>query len=95
MELITNKEQNKVVLRWLTDKQGKQWSNSHIAEKCNVGAKLVAQIEEEVTIGSHSDIYDPDYERPTKRKSINKQGKCATMETAGGKEINISVKYFQ
>ena len=95
MELITNKQQNKTVLRWLMDKNGKDWSNTHIAEKCSVGAKLVAQIEEEVTVGSHSDIYDPDYKRSTKPKSINKPGKQATMETAGGKEINISVKYFQ
>ena len=86
---------NKAVLRWLTDKNGKGWSNHHIADKCSVSRTLVNAIEEEVTIGSHSDIYDPDYERPTKRKSINKPGKLATMETAGGKEINIPVKYFQ
>lgn len=77
----SNKEKQVAVLRWLHDKKGRQWANSYIATQCNVSDGFVRSIVDNLTSNIRSEIYDPDYKRPTKLKYINKYGKQATMET--------------
>ena len=90
-------EKRIAVHRWLTHPEGKLWTNAHIASKCNVGDDLVKTVLDELTLVKDADIYDPNYERPTRLKYINKHGQEAFIDTTNlGKradtqtELNLS-----
>ena len=84
----TNADKRKAVLRWLEDEEGKQWTNSYIAKKCFVGLQTVTNIEK-----SLSNLDSDNYERPTRRKYINKWGQEEWMETAEtGKRTDLEPK---
>ena len=71
----TNKEKREAVLKWLLDEEGRLWSNSHIAKQCDVNSQTVANISKELE-------QDPNYIRPTIRKSINKWGQEERIKTS-------------
>ena len=62
----TQAEKRVAVHRWLTHPEGKLWTNAHIASKCNVGDDLVKTVFNELSLVNDADIYDPNYERPTR-----------------------------
>ena len=73
----TNADKRVAVLRWLQDNEGRQWTDSHIAKQCYVSDFLVNSVD--VLLQENgSDTYD----RPTKRKYIDKHGNVTWMETA-------------
>ena len=65
------------VLRWLQNDEGRQWTDSHIAKQCHVSDFLVNSVDVSLQENG-SDTYD----RPTKRKYIDKYGNVTWMETA-------------
>ena len=73
----TNADKRAAVLRWLQDDEGQQWTDSHIAKQCHVSDFLVNSVDVSLQENG-SDTYD----RPTKRKYIDKHGNVAWMETA-------------
>ena len=74
-------EKRIAVHRWLTHPEGKLWTNAHIASKCNVGDDLVKTVLDELSLVSDAELYDPNYERPTRLKYINKHGQEAFIDT--------------
>ena len=82
-----NTEKRNAVHRWLLDEKGKLWTNNHIAKQCHCGADLVTAVAKEITTDSDSEIFDPDYKRPTLLKFFNRYREESEMET---KEIGGS-----
>ena len=74
-------EKRIAVHRWLTHTEGKLWTNAHIASKCSVGDDLVKTVLDELSLVSDAELYDPNYERPTRLKYINKHGQEAFIDT--------------
>ena len=73
----TNTDKRAAVLRWLQDGEGMQWTDSYIAKLCHVSDFLVSSVDASLQEnGSES------YNRPTKRKYIDKYGNISWMETA-------------
>ena len=73
----TNADKRAAVLRWLEDDEGRQWTDRYIAEQCHVSDFLVNSADVSLQENG-SDTYD----RPTKRKYIDKHGNISWMETA-------------
>ena len=73
----TNADKRSAVLRWLQDDEGRQWTDSHIAKQCHVSDFLVNSVDVSLQENG-SDTYD----RPTKRRYIDKHGNVSWMETA-------------
>ncbi len=73
----TNADKRAAVLRWLQDDEGRQWTGSHIAKQCHVSDSLVNSVD--VSLQENG---SDTYERPTKRKYIDKHGTVTWMETA-------------
>ena len=73
----TSADKRAAVLRWLQNDEGRQWTDSHIAKQCYVSDFLVNSVDVSLQENG-SDTYD----RPTKRKYIDKHGNVTWMETA-------------
>ena len=73
----TNADKRAAVLRWLEDEEGKQWTDSHIAKMCHVHHDTVGKV-----AISLAESAGENYERPTRRRYIDKHGNVSWMETA-------------
>ena len=73
----TNADKRAAVLRWLEDDEGKQWTDAYIAKMCHVNHKTIGNI-----ATSLEKFPSENYERPTRRRYIDKHGNLSWMETA-------------
>ena len=78
----TNADKRAAVLRWLEDDEGQQWSDEHISKQCCVSITAVRNAMESLLLNKGED-----YQRPDRRRYIDKHGNVSWMETA---KINIS-----
>ena len=73
----TNADKRAAVLRWLEDDEGRQWSDEHISKQCCVSITAVRNAMESLLLNKGED-----YQRPDRRRYIDKHGNVSWMETA-------------
>ena len=84
----TNAEKRNAVFRLLEHEDHRKWTDAHIARKCRVSVTVVRNVEKSMLLNNVDD-----YDRPTRRKYINKWGQEEWVETANkGKRTDLEEK---